>query len=258
MGWHLSPGLVQARPARGQRQGARWPVRPPTYAGCATDRAVRIGAGPGPARGREVHGTVRIGLQRAEPDAAAGEPADQHLLGFSPRLGIPLPGALRDPRQLQLQANRAPSGIRCVLATPATTQAPWLRLCLPGLWPPRIAWRTAELRARHGADSHCAPVTDRLGTTPVPHSSMASNQHGGQRMRLIDYLDKGASLGSESPCLTMAGRTLNYRDVQEVSWRGGPAGGPTGGRAGGGGGTPAPHHPPAVACAFALSCAGGG
>jgi len=38
-------------------------------------------------------------------------------------------------------------------------------------------------------------------------------------MRLIDYLDKGASLGTESPCLTMAGRTLNYRDVQEVSWR---------------------------------------
>src|SRR5207244_12224000 len=38
-------------------------------------------------------------------------------------------------------------------------------------------------------------------------------------MRLIDYLDKGASLGTESTCLTMAGRTLNYRDVQEVSWR---------------------------------------
>ena len=38
-------------------------------------------------------------------------------------------------------------------------------------------------------------------------------------MRLIDYLDKGASLGTESPCLTMADRTLSYRDVQEVSWR---------------------------------------
>src|SRR5438034_1659868 len=38
-------------------------------------------------------------------------------------------------------------------------------------------------------------------------------------MRLIDYLDKGASLGTESACLTMAGHTLNYRDVQEVSWR---------------------------------------
>src|SRR5437660_5450754 len=36
-------------------------------------------------------------------------------------------------------------------------------------------------------------------------------------MRLIDYLDKGASLGTESACLTMAGRTLNYREVQTVS-----------------------------------------
>ncbi len=38
-------------------------------------------------------------------------------------------------------------------------------------------------------------------------------------MRLIDYLDKGASLGTEAPCLTMAGHTLTYRDVQKVSWR---------------------------------------
>lgn len=38
-------------------------------------------------------------------------------------------------------------------------------------------------------------------------------------MRLIDYLDKGASLGEESPCLTMADRTFSYREVQEVSWR---------------------------------------
>jgi fatty-acyl-CoA synthase len=38
-------------------------------------------------------------------------------------------------------------------------------------------------------------------------------------MRLIDYLDKGASLGTESPCMTIAGRTLSYRDVQVVSWR---------------------------------------
>src|SRR5207248_5052313 len=156
---------VQARPARGQRQGARWPVRPPTYAGCAANRAVRIGAGSGPARGREVHGTVRGGLQRAEPNAAAGEPADQHLPGFGPRLGTPRPGALRDPRQLQLQANRAPSSVLRVLAAPATAQASWLCLCLPGLRPPRIAWRAAELWARYGADSHRAPVMNRR---PVP------------------------------------------------------------------------------------------
>src|SRR5205809_576259 len=105
--------------------------------------------------------TVPGGLQRAEPNAAAGEPADQHLLGFGPRLGTPRQGALRDPRQLQLQANRATSRVRRVLAAPATAQASWLRLCLPGLRPPRIAWRAAELRARYGADSHRAPVTDR-------------------------------------------------------------------------------------------------
>src|ERR1700694_2226060 len=60
-----------------------------------------------------------------------------------------------------------------------------------------------------------------LGDDTQTHLSRDSCSHGGQRMRLIDYLDKGASLGTESPCLTMADRTLNYRDVQEVSWRGG-------------------------------------
>ena len=38
-------------------------------------------------------------------------------------------------------------------------------------------------------------------------------------MRLTDYLDKGASLGAEAPCLTTAGRTLSYADVQRLSWR---------------------------------------
>jgi fatty-acyl-CoA synthase len=38
-------------------------------------------------------------------------------------------------------------------------------------------------------------------------------------VRLIDYLDKGASLGAEAPCLTTAGRTLSYGDVQALSWR---------------------------------------
>ncbi|HXP53786.1 MAG TPA: long-chain fatty acid--CoA ligase [Streptosporangiaceae bacterium] len=36
-------------------------------------------------------------------------------------------------------------------------------------------------------------------------------------MRLTDYLDKGASLGPEAPCLTTAGETLSYRDVQRLS-----------------------------------------
>jgi acyl-CoA synthetase (AMP-forming)/AMP-acid ligase II len=36
-------------------------------------------------------------------------------------------------------------------------------------------------------------------------------------MRLTDYLDKGASLGPEAPCLTTAGHTLSYADVQRLS-----------------------------------------
>lgn len=38
-------------------------------------------------------------------------------------------------------------------------------------------------------------------------------------MRLTDYLDKGASLGAQAPCLTTAGRTLTYGDVQQLSHR---------------------------------------
>jgi fatty-acyl-CoA synthase len=38
-------------------------------------------------------------------------------------------------------------------------------------------------------------------------------------VRLTDYLDKGASLGAQAPCLTMAERTLSYREVQDLSWR---------------------------------------
>lgn len=38
-------------------------------------------------------------------------------------------------------------------------------------------------------------------------------------MRLTDYLDKGASLGSTAPCLTMEERTLTYGDVQQFSRR---------------------------------------
>jgi fatty-acyl-CoA synthase len=38
-------------------------------------------------------------------------------------------------------------------------------------------------------------------------------------MRLIDYLDKGAMLGEEAPCLTMGTTDLSYRDVQRISHR---------------------------------------
>ncbi|MDI2127036.1 acyl-CoA synthetase [Yinghuangia seranimata] len=38
-------------------------------------------------------------------------------------------------------------------------------------------------------------------------------------MRLCDYLDKGASLGADAPCLTMDGTTLTYGEVRVLSWR---------------------------------------
>ncbi len=38
-------------------------------------------------------------------------------------------------------------------------------------------------------------------------------------MRLVDYLDKGASLGPDAPCLTADGTTLTYADVQVLSRR---------------------------------------
>jgi len=38
-------------------------------------------------------------------------------------------------------------------------------------------------------------------------------------VQLIDYLDKGASLGAGNPCLTMDGKDLSYDEVQRISYR---------------------------------------
>jgi acyl-CoA synthetase (AMP-forming)/AMP-acid ligase II len=38
-------------------------------------------------------------------------------------------------------------------------------------------------------------------------------------MRLVDYLDKGASLGVDAPCLSMGNTLLSYGDVQRLSHR---------------------------------------
>ena len=38
-------------------------------------------------------------------------------------------------------------------------------------------------------------------------------------MRLADYLDKGASLGADAPCLTTDGVTRTYAQTQDLSWR---------------------------------------
>ena len=38
-------------------------------------------------------------------------------------------------------------------------------------------------------------------------------------MRLVDYLDKGAQLGTHAPCLTLGDTDLSYAQVQRISWR---------------------------------------
>jgi fatty-acyl-CoA synthase len=38
-------------------------------------------------------------------------------------------------------------------------------------------------------------------------------------MRLVDYLDKGAQLGGEAPCLTMGDADLSYAEVQRITYR---------------------------------------
>ena len=37
-------------------------------------------------------------------------------------------------------------------------------------------------------------------------------------MRLTEFLDKGASLHPGAPCLTTAGQTRTYAEVQRLSW----------------------------------------
>src|SRR5690348_12826214 len=60
----------------------------------------------------------------------------------------------------------------------------------------------------------------RPASSPAPGCpSTAAWACKGRAVRLTEFLDKGASLGAEAPCLTTAGRTLTYFDVQRLSWR---------------------------------------
>jgi len=75
-------------------------------------------------------------------------------------------------------------------------------------------------------------------------------------MRLVDYLDKGASLGPDRPCLTTDGETLTYAVVQELSYR--IAGGlvAAGVRPGGKVAILSANDPLAFSCVFGISRAG--
>jgi fatty-acyl-CoA synthase len=75
-------------------------------------------------------------------------------------------------------------------------------------------------------------------------------------VRLTDYLDKGASLGPEAPCLTTAGRTLTYFDVQRLSWRVARALDRSGVRPGDKVAILSANDPMAFSCVFGISRAG--
>ncbi|MGW6280756.1 acyl-CoA synthetase [Kribbella sp. NPDC055071] len=75
-------------------------------------------------------------------------------------------------------------------------------------------------------------------------------------MRLVDYLDKGASLGPDAPCLTTDGETLSYAEVQQLSYEiaGGLAA--SGVRPGGKVAILSANDPIAFSCVFGISRAG--
>ncbi|MEW2401089.1 long-chain fatty acid--CoA ligase [Streptomyces sp. NPDC046862] len=75
-------------------------------------------------------------------------------------------------------------------------------------------------------------------------------------MRLTDYLDKGASLGSSAPCLTTGDRSLSYGEVRELSWRVARALDRSGVRPGHKVAVLSANDPTAFSCVFGISRAG--
>lgn len=75
-------------------------------------------------------------------------------------------------------------------------------------------------------------------------------------MRLPDYLDKGASLGSNAPCLTMGDASLSYGAVQRLSYRVARALAGSGVAAGAHVAILAENDPVAFSCVFAIGRAG--
>ncbi|MFG1817337.1 long-chain fatty acid--CoA ligase [Kribbella sp. NPDC049174] len=75
-------------------------------------------------------------------------------------------------------------------------------------------------------------------------------------MRLVDYLDKGASLGPDAPCLTTDGETLTYAEVQQLSYRIAAGLAAAGVRPGGKVAILSANDPIAFSCVFGISRAG--
>ena len=70
---------------------------------------------------------------------------------------------------------------------------------------------------------------------------------------LVDYLDKGASLGREAPCLVEGERTLSYGEVQDLSWSVAGALAAAGVAPGGKVGLLSSNDPIAFACVFGIA-----
>ena len=78
----------------------------------------------------------------------------------------------------------------------------------------------------------------------------------GTAVRLTDFLDKGASLGPDAPCLTMAGQTRSYAEVQRLSWVIGQALARSGIRPGDKVAVLSANDPVAFSCVFGIARAG--
>jgi acyl-CoA synthetase (AMP-forming)/AMP-acid ligase II len=70
---------------------------------------------------------------------------------------------------------------------------------------------------------------------------------------LVDYLDKGASLGRDAPCLVEGERTLTYGEVQDLSWSVAGALAASGVEPGGKVGILSSNHAVAFACVFGIA-----
>ena len=75
-------------------------------------------------------------------------------------------------------------------------------------------------------------------------------------MRIVDYLDKGASLGPEAPCLTTDGVSMSYAAVRELSFAVAAALGARGVRPGDKVAILSANDPVAFSCVFGISRAG--
>src|SRR4029078_11046183 len=128
-------------------------------------------------------------------------PAHQYLDRLRLCIGTPRSRPLRDPRQLQLQADRNVAGLCRLLAAADGSQEGWLCLRLSGVRASGAAGAVAKLRTGDEPNSDHSQLTQPGGA----HDRATRLLYGRWLMRLVDYLDKGASLGADAPCLSMDG-----------------------------------------------------